>query len=169
MSFFRKLFTRSKTKQVRAKSDLKLQEKIRKQSVTPEDTTPVVRGRGGITLKGQTTLLEKQLNQPGTRQKPPKHIEVIRSLSSNYLKLGNLGDNTYFAKAENLYKQMNVLYPLHMEKIDWVTWIEVSARAKLIREARRLLQEARLLFPGDEDLDRIETTVLHITQSETMG
>ena len=50
-----------------------------------------------------------------------------------------------------------------MERIDWISWIEVSARAKLIREARRLLKEARMLFPGDEQLDEIETKVLHIT------
>ncbi len=47
-----------------------------------------------------------------------------------------------------------------MERIDWITWIE--ARAKLIREARRLLKEARMLFPGDEELDEVETKVLHI-------
>jgi hypothetical protein len=169
LSFFRKLFTKSKTKQVRADSDLALQERVRQKTETPEDTTPLVRTRGGITLKDQTILLEKKLNQPDTRQNPPKHIEIIRALAANYLKLGNLEDFEYFGKADNLYKQMNVLYPLHMEKIDWLTWIEASAKAKLIREARRLLTEARLLFPGDEDLDRIETTVLHITEAETTG
>lgn len=169
LSFFKKIFAKPKTKTVRADSDLELQEKVRKQSETPDSTAPITTGRGGISLKDHTSLLEKRLNQPETRQNPPKHIEVIRALAANYVKLGNLEDFGYFAKAENLYKQMNVLYPLHMEKIDWVNWIEASARAKLIREARRLLTEARLLFPGDQEFDRIETTVLHITQTETTG
>ena len=39
----------------------------------------------------------------------------------------------------------------------------VSAKAKLIREARRLLGEARMLFPGDEQFDELESRVLHIT------
>ena len=73
-------------------------------------------------------------------------------------------DIGYYVKAENLYKQFNVLYPLHMEKIDWLVWIEASAKAKLIREARRLLEEARMLFPGDQEFDDIETRVLHITE-----
>jgi hypothetical protein len=53
-----------------------------------------------------------------------------------------------------------------MEKIDWIAWIEASAKAMLIREARNLLAEARLLFPGDEDLDEVETKVLHIDHAK---
>ena len=90
----------------------------------------------------------------------------MRNLSKGYMKLGSKGDASYYAKAENLYKQFSVLYPLHMEKIDWIAWIEASAKAKLIREARNLLAEARLLFPGDEELDEVETKVLHINHSK---
>ena len=43
--------------------------------------------------------------------------------------------------------------------------LQAAAKARLIREARRLLEEARMLFPGDDDLDKIETKVLHISQS----
>jgi hypothetical protein len=161
MSFLKKLFGRSKTKQLRTESDLSLQKGLDRRGDTETTTRPVVKGRTSASLKGQITLLEQKLNNPETRREPPKHIGVIRKLAEYYLKLGN-DEFEYFGRAENLYKQFNVLYPLHMERIDWITWIEASARAKLIREARRLLKEARMLFPGDEDLDEVETKVLHI-------
>jgi len=163
MSFFKKRFGKSKTKQIRSDSELTLQKGMDQRKVADDVGKPVVKGRQAISVMGQITLLEGRLNTPETRSTPPKHISVIRQLARNYLIAGEKGDITYFTKAENLYKQMNVLYPLHMEKIDWVTWIEASAKARLIREARRLLEEARLLFPGDEELDRIESDVLHIS------
>ncbi|MHA2306979.1 MAG: hypothetical protein ACXACU_16495 [Candidatus Hodarchaeales archaeon] len=162
MSFLKKLFGKSKTKQLRTESDLSLQKGLDGRADTMVASRPVVKGRTATSLKGQVSLLEQKLNSPETRREPPKHIDIIRKLAAYYLKLGN-DEFEYFGKAENLYKQFNVLYPLHMERIDWITWIEVSARAKLIREARRLLKEARMLFPGDEQLDEIETKVLHIT------
>ena len=163
MSFIKKLFGKSKTKQYRSESDLKLQKGLDDREDTVITGRPVVKSRPTTSLKTKITLLEQKLNSPETRKEPPKHIDVIRKLAANYLKLGN-EEFEYFGKAENLYKQFNVLYPLHMERIDWITWIEASAKAKLIREARRLLEEARMLFPGDEELDKIETTVLHISE-----
>lgn len=164
MGFLKKIFGRSKVKQVRGESKLSLQRGMDRRDDVTELGQPVVRGRRTTSLQGQVTLLEERLNTPETRSTPPKHIEVIRKLADNYLKLGE-EDFGYYGKAENLYKQFNVLYPLHMEKIDWLVWIEASARAKLIREARRLLEEARMLFPGDEKFDEIETKVLHISES----
>ncbi len=161
MSFLKRLFGMSKTKQLRTESDLSLQKGLDRRGDTEATARPVVKGRTSASLKGKITLLEQKLNNPETRREPPKHIGVIRKLAEYYLKLGN-DEFEYFGRAENLYKQFNVLYPLHMERIDWITWIEASARAKLIREARRLLKEARLLFPGDEELDEVETKVLHI-------
>ena len=164
MSFLKKIFGKSKTKQVRAESDLTLQKGLDARGESPDIGRPVVKGRQTLSLQGATTLLEEKLNTPDTRSTPPKHIDVIRKLAKNYLQLGE-EEFEYYIKAENLYKQFNVLYPLHMEKIDWISWIEASAKAKLIREARRLLEEARMLFPGDEDFDKIETKVLHISES----
>ncbi|UCE14362.1 MAG: hypothetical protein JSV04_04090 [Candidatus Heimdallarchaeota archaeon] len=162
MGFFRKRFGKSKTKQVRSESELSFQKGLDLRKEAPELGRPVVKGRLAVSLKGQITLLEEKLNTPDTRSEPPRHIEVIRKLADYYLKLGE-EDFNYYLKAENLYKQFNVLYPLHMEKIDWLVWIEASAKAKLIREARRLLEEARMLFPGDKQFDDIETRVLHIS------
>ncbi|MHA2248336.1 MAG: hypothetical protein ACXADY_25525 [Candidatus Hodarchaeales archaeon] len=162
MGFFKKIKGKSKTEQVRAESGLKLQKGLDTQEDSADLRQPVLKKRKTASLKGQTTFLEKKLNTPETRSTPPNHIEVIRKLANNYLKLGE-EEFEYFAKAENLYKQFNVLYPLHMEKMDWLVWIEASAKAKLIREARRLLEEARMLFPGDEQFDDIETKVLHIS------
>ncbi|UCG03282.1 MAG: hypothetical protein JSW11_04680 [Candidatus Heimdallarchaeota archaeon] len=164
MGFLRKLFGKSKVKQVRTESELSFQKGLDEREDTTEIGKPVVRGRTTTSLQGQVKLLEERLNTPETRSTPPRHIEVIRKLADNYLKLGE-EDFGYYIKAENLYKQFNVLYPLHMEKIDWIVWIEVSAKAKLIREARRLLEEARMLFPGDIEFDEIESRVLHITES----
>jgi hypothetical protein len=164
MSFLKKRFGKSKAKSYRADSDLKLQKGLddREDSVITSRT--VVKDRRTTSLRGKISILEQKLNSPDTRREPPKHIDVIRKLAENYLKLGN-EEFEYFGRAENLYKQFNVLYPLHMERIDWITWIEASTKAKLIREARRLLEEARLLFPGDEELDRIETAVLHVSET----
>ncbi len=161
MSFLKKRFGKSKTKQYRADSDLKLQKGLddREDEVTPSKL--IVKSPTTASLRNQVTVLEQKLNSPDTRREPPKHIDIIRKLANYYLKLGK-EEFEYFGKAENLYKQFNVLYPLHMERIDWITWIEASVKAKLIREARRLLEEARMLFPGDKELDRIETSVLHI-------
>lgn len=164
MGFLRKIFGKSKTKQVRAESGLAFQKGLDRQEDSADLGRPVVKGRKTTNLKGQITLLEGKLNTPETRSTPPKHIEVIRKLANNYFQLGE-EEFEYFSKAENLYKQFNVLYPLHMEKIDWLVWIEASAKAKLIREARRLLEEARMLFPGDEQFDAIETKVLHISRA----
>lgn len=162
MSFLKKIFGKSKTKQVRAESKLSLQKGLDLRADTDDLERPVVKGRKTISVKGRTKLLEEKLNTPETRSAPPKHIEVIRKLADNYLLLGE-EEFEFYLKAENLYKQFNVLYPLHMEKIDWLVWIKACAKAKMIREARRLLEEARMLFPGDEKLDEIETEVLHIT------
>jgi len=164
MSFLKKMFGKSKTKQLRTKSDLEFQKGLDRREDVAIASKPVVRGRKGASMRGQITILEQRLNSAETRREPPKHIDVIRKLANFYLKLGN-DEFEYFGKAENLYKQFNVLYPLHMERIDWISWIEASAKARLIREARRLLQEARMLFPGDEELDNIESTILHISDS----
>lgn len=164
MSFLKKLFGKSKTKKLRTESDLSLQKGLDRRGDTKVTARPVVKGRTKASLKGKITLLEQKLNSPETRREPPNHIGAIRKLADYYLKLGN-DEFEYFGKAENLYKQFNVLYPLHMERIDWIMWIECSARAKLIREARRLLKEARMLFPGDEQLDEVESKVLHIVDS----
>ncbi len=163
MSFLKKIFGKSKTKQVRAESKLSLQKGLDLRADTEDLGRPIVKGRKTISAKGQIKLLEEKLNTPETRATPPKHIEIIRKLSENYLQLGGEGEFEFYLKAENLYKQFNVLYPLHMEKIDWLVWIEACAKAKMIREARRLLEEARMLFPEDEQLDEVETEVLHIT------
>ncbi len=165
MSFLRR--RKSKVKTVRGESKLDLHEqraaRLGKEEV-PGEARPLAKGRKKMSLKGQVTVLEEKLNTGETRSTPPRHIAVIRKLGKGYLKLG-IEDPLYYPKAENLYKQFNVLYPLHMEKIDWITWIEASAKARLIREARNLLAEARLLFPGDEALDEIETQVLHISRN----
>lgn len=164
MGFLRKIFGKSKTKQVRSESGLTLQKGLDEREDSADLGRPVVKGRKTTSLEGQITFLEEKLNTPETRSTPPRHIEVMRKLAKNYLQLGE-EEFEYFSKAENLYKQFNVLYPLHMEKIDWLVWIEASAKAKLIREARRLLEEARMLFPGDEQFDEIETKVLHISRA----
>ncbi|MFX0050723.1 MAG: hypothetical protein ACFFAJ_05450 [Candidatus Hodarchaeota archaeon] len=165
MSFLRRFRAKQKVKQVRAESELSLQKGMDTRKDSPVVGKPVVKGRQTISIKGEITLLENQLNTPETRSTPPNHISVIRKLSKKYLQAGDKGEFEYYVKAENLFKQMNVLYPLHMEKIDWITWIEASAKAKMIREARRLLQEARMLFPGDKDLDEVESNVLHIAKA----
>ena len=166
MGFLKKRFGKSKVKQVRGESKLSFQQGLDKRVDTKATSLgqPVVKGRKTMSLQGHAKLLEERLNTPETRSTPPRHIEVIRKLADTYIKLGE-EDFGYYIKAENLYKQFNVLYPLHMEKIDWVVWIESSAKAKLIREARRLLEEARMLFPGDKEFDEIETRVLHISES----
>ncbi len=161
MSFIKKALSKSKTKQLRADADLTLQEGLDKRKSEPIKTRTE---RTEISLEAETTRLEQKLNQPDTRSSPENHILVIRKLAKNYMRLGKGGED-YFTKAENLYKQFNVLYPFHMEKIDWLSWIEAAAKARLIREARRLLEEARMLFPGDAQLDEIETKVLHLSQA----
>lgn len=165
MSFLRKRKSQ-KVKTIRSDSDLTLQKGMdtRKDSRS-ESRDEITSGteRKKISLQDKIRQLEDNLNTAETRSSPPKHIVIIRNLARGYLRMGK-DDSEYFAKAENLYKQFYVLYPLHMEKMDWVVWIEASARAKLIREARKLLAEARLLFPGDEALDEVETKVLHIDQ-----
>ena len=165
MSFLRKRKSK-KVKTIRSDSDLTLQKGMdtRKDSRS-ESRDEITSGteRKKISLQDKIRQLEDNLNTAETRSSPPKHIVIIRNLARGYLRMGK-DDSEYFAKAENLYKQFYVLYPLHMEKMDWVVWIEASARAKLIREARKLLAEARLLFPGDEALDEVETKVLHIDQ-----
>ena len=165
MSFLRKRKSQ-KVKTIRSDSDLTLQKGMdtRKDSRS-ESRDEITSGteRKKISLQDKIRQLEDNLNTAETRSSPSKHIVIIRNLARGYLRMGK-DDSEYFAKAENLYKQFYVLYPLHMEKMDWVVWIEASARAKLIREARKLLAEARLLFPGDEALDEVETKVLHIDQ-----
>jgi hypothetical protein len=166
LSFFRKILGKSKIKQVRAESDLSFQKGLDERESTTVTATPQVRGRKNTSLQSQITLLEGKLNTPDTRSTPQNHIDIIRKLANAYLEMGEK-EFVYYSRAENLYKQFNVLYPLHMEKMDWIAWIESNAKAKLIREARRLLQEARMLFPGDKDIDRIETTVLHISETSS--
>ena len=163
MSFLRR--RKSKVKTIRSDSKLDLQkgmEASREERGKLGETHPLSRERPQLSLEEKITRLEERLNTAETRSSPPQHISVIRNLAKGYFKLGSKEDAAYYAKAENLYKQFSVLYPLHMEKIDWLAWIEASAKARLIREARNLLAEARLLFPGDEALDEVETKVLHI-------
>jgi hypothetical protein len=168
MSFLRRRRDKEKVKTIRSESKLNLQKGMdsRRESRQTEELgqeAPVVRKK--IDFKQRAAVLESKLNTPETRRVPQNHINIIRNLAKTYLRLGN-EDSTYFPKAENLYKQFSVLYPLHMEKMDWIIWIEASAKSLLIREARNLLSEARLLFPGDEDFDRVETQVLHIGHSQ---
>lgn len=162
MSFLRK--RKEKVKTIRGDSKLELHEKraamMEKRGSPGETRTPTAE-RKKVSTRGLVKLLEEKLNTAETRSTPPRHISVIRKLAEGYLRLGK-EDPTYYPKAENLYKQFNVLYPFHMEKVDWLTWIEASAKSRLIREARNLLAEARLLFPGDKDFDRVETDILHI-------
>ncbi|MHA1944456.1 MAG: hypothetical protein ACXAC6_03565 [Candidatus Hodarchaeales archaeon] len=165
MSFLRKRKS-TKIKTIRSDSDLTLQKgmdsKKDSRSESRENITSDVE-RKQVSLQDKILRLEEILNTAETRSTPPKHIVIIRNLAKGYMRMGK-DDNAFFAKAENLYKQFYVLYPLHMELMDWVVWIEASAKAKLIREARKLLAEARLLFPGDDVLDEVETKVLHIDQ-----
>ncbi|MHA1227593.1 MAG: hypothetical protein ACTSPV_12675 [Candidatus Hodarchaeales archaeon] len=170
MSFLKKKFRRSKSKISKVRGEqakLDIHEKLgqREDALAPEEHKLAVRGRKDISFRGKITLLEKQLNTPETRRAPPNHINVIRRLAKLYAEEGDKGDASYYPKAENLYKQFNVLYPLHMERDDWIEWITASTKARLIREARRLLEEARLLFPGDEKFDELETEVLHISDA----
>lgn len=167
MSFLRKRKS-EKMKTIRSDSDLSLQKGMdakKKSQPETEGVTASSRERTKLSLQDKIHQLEQVLNTAETRSTPPKHITIIRNLAKGYMRMGR-DDSTFFAKAENLYKQFYVLYPLHVEKMDWIVWIEASAKAKLIREARNLLVEARLLFPGDEDLDEVETKVLHIDQSK---
>jgi hypothetical protein len=166
MSFLRR--RKDKIKTIRSESKLDLQKGMdgQRESQRPEEPSsevPVARKK--IDFKQRATMLEEKLNTPETRKAPQTHINIMRNLAKTYLRLGR-DDSTYFPKAENLYKQFSVLYPLHMEKMDWITWITASAKARLIREARNLLSEARLLFPGDEDFDKVETQVLHIGHTQ---
>ncbi len=167
MSFLRR--GKSKVKTIRSDSKLDLQKGMDASRVDREksgETSTLPLESSKLTLKEKITRLEERLNTPETRSNPPNHITVIRNLAKGYMRLGGREDASYYAKAENLYKQFSVLYPLHIEKIDWIAWIEASAKARLIREARNLLAEARLLFPGDEDLDEVETKVLHIDHAK---
>lgn len=171
MSFLRRRKEKEKIKTIRSDSKLDLQkgmdsrrESRQMEEVSPE--SPVVQKK--INFKQRAEVLEAKLNTPETRKSPQSHINIIRNLATTYLRLGK-DDSTYFPKAENLYKQFSVLYPLHMEKMDWITWITASAKSRLIREARNLLSEARLLFPGDEDFDKVETQILHIGHSQESG
>ncbi len=165
MSFLRKRKS-DKVKTIRSDSDLTLQKGMdtRKDSRSEsKDAITSSTERKKVSLQDKIRRLEEILNTAETRSSPQKHIVIIRNLARGYMRMGK-DDTAYFAKAENLYKQFYVLYPLHLEKMDWVVWIEASAKAKLIREARKLLAEARLLFPGDKALDEVETKVLHIDQ-----
>ncbi len=167
MSFLRR--RKSKVSTIRSESKLELQKGMdasREDREKSGETSTLPMERPKLSLAEKITRLEERLNTADTRSSPPKHIAVIRNLAKGYMKLGGKEDASYYVKAENLFKQFNVLYPLHMEKIDWVAWIEASAKARLIREARNLLAEARLLFPGDEDLDVVETEVLHIDHAK---
>ncbi|MHA1993636.1 MAG: hypothetical protein ACW97Z_03780 [Candidatus Hodarchaeales archaeon] len=167
MSFLRR--RKSKVKSIRSDSKLDFQRGMdasREDREKIGETSTLPRKRPKLTLKEKIARLEERLNTAETRSSPPQHISVIRNLAKGYMKLGVKEDAAYYVKAENLYKQFSVLYPLHMEKIDWIAWIEVSAKARLIREARNLLAEARLLFPGDDDLDTVETNVLHIDHTK---
>ncbi len=166
MSFLRKRKS-TKIKSIRSDSKLALQKGMdthKESRSEPREPLSSGKERKKMSLQDKIHLLEGRLNTPETRSTPPKHIVVIRNLAKGYMRMGK-EDTGYFDKAENLFKQFYVLYPLHMEKMDWLVWIEASAKAKLISEARKLLEEARLLFPGDIDLDEVETTVLHIDQS----
>ena len=163
MSFLRKRKS-TKIKTIRSDSKLSLQKGMDTHKESRAGSLSSGKERKKISLHDQISLLEGKLNTPETRSSPPKHILVMRNLAKGYMRMGRK-DTDYYAKAENLYKQFYVLYPLHVEKMDWIAWIEASANAKLIREARKLLEEARLLFPGDEALDEVETKVLHIDQS----
>ncbi len=166
MSFLRKRKS-SKVKTIRGDSKLALQKGMdtskESRSESREDLSSG-KERKKTSLQDKISFLEGRLNTAETRSVPSKHITIIRNLAKGYMRMGK-EDTGYFAKAENLYKQFYVIYPLHMEKMDWIVWIEASANAKLIREARKLLEEARLLFPGEEALDEVETKVLHIAQS----
>jgi len=168
MSFLRKRKS-TKIKTIRSDSGLALQKGMDTQKESrsePREDLSSGKERKKLSLHDKIKFLEGRLNTAETRSTPQKHIVVIRNLAKGYMRLGR-DDTSYFAKADNLIKQFYVLYPFHMEKMDWILWIEASANAKLIREARNLLKEARLLFPGDEDLDEVETKVLHIDQSKS--
>ncbi|MHA1513674.1 MAG: hypothetical protein ACTSRJ_06425 [Candidatus Hodarchaeales archaeon] len=170
MSFLRKRKS-SRIKSIQSDSKLALQKGMdthKESQSEPKETSASGKERKKLNLQDKIHILEGRLNTPETRSTPPKHIVVIRNLVKGYMRMGK-EDTGYFVKAENLFKQFYVLYPLHMEKMDWLVWIEASANAKLISEARKLLEEARLLFPGDEDLDEVETTILHIDQSMSNG
>jgi hypothetical protein len=167
MSFLRR--RKSKVKTIRSESDLDFQKGLdasREGKVPEVEPRPPVGDRPRITLEEHITRLEEKLNTPETRSSPPNHINIIRNLAKAYIRMGAKGNIEFYPRAENLFKQFSVLYPLHMEKIDWISWIEASAKSKLIREARNLLAEARLLFPGDEALDEVETEVLHIDHAK---
>jgi hypothetical protein len=166
MSFLRKK-RRTKIETIRGDSKLTLQKGMdthKESRAESREGQSSGEERKNMSLQDMISRLEGTLNSPETRSTPPKHIVIIRNLAKAYMRMGK-GDTSYFFKAENLYKQFYVLYPLHMEKMDWIVWIEASAKAKLISEARKLLQEARLIFPGEEALDEVETKVLHINQS----
>jgi len=166
MSFLRKRKS-TKIKTIRSDSKLALQKGMdthKESRSDPREDPSSGEERKKLDLYEKIQLFEGRLNTAETRSTPQKHIVVIRNLARGYMRVGK-EDTSYFAKADNLFKQFYVLYPFHMEKMDWIVWIEASAKAKLIREARKLLEEARLLFPGDEDLDEVETKVLHIDQS----
>jgi len=163
MSFLRKRKSK-KVETIRSDSKLALQKGMDTHKESRSESLSSGKDRKITSLKGKISLLEGRLNTAETRSTPSRHISVIRNLAKGYMAVGK-EDTSYFIKAENLYKQFYVLYPLHMEKMDWIVWIRASANAKLIREARKLLEEARLLFPGDEALDEVETKVLHIDQS----
>ena len=170
MSFLRKRKS-TKIKTIQSDSKLTLQKGMdihkESRSETREDLSSGKEHKK-VSLHNKIQLLEGRLNTAETRSTPQKHIVVIRNLAKGYMRVGK-EDTSYFAKADNLYKQFYVLYPFHLEKMDWIVWIEASANAKLIREARKLLEEARLLFPGDKDLDEVEIKVLHIDQSMSSG
>ncbi|MHA1213297.1 MAG: hypothetical protein ACTSSH_12680 [Candidatus Heimdallarchaeota archaeon] len=168
MSFLRK---RKKVKTIRGDSKLALQkgmDRDKKSRVESGENISSSIERKTLGLQEKIGLLESKLNAPETRSSPSRHITIMRNLAKGYMRMGK-DDTGYFAKAENLYKQFYVLYPFHVELMDWIVWIEASANAKLIREARKLLEEARLLFPGNALLDEVETKVLHIDQPVSSG
>ncbi len=89
MSFWKKRFGKSKTKQLRTKSDLEFQKGLDRREDGAIASKPVVGGRKGASMRGKITILEQQLNSAETRKEPPKHFNIIRNLANFYLKLGN--------------------------------------------------------------------------------
>jgi len=166
MSFLRKRKDDDKLKKFRKDSTLDIHDQLEKRSKFEGEQVirPSFSGKTEIDIKAKITQLEKQIHTPEVRRQPQNHISIIRRLAKLYLKAGDSGEKAYYLKAENLYKQFNVLYPLHMERDDWIEWITASAKARLIDGARKLLNEARLLYPGDEKFDEVETIALQIAQ-----
>lgn len=166
MSFLRKRKDEDKVKKIRKDSTLDIHDQLGKRSKSEgqQVAKPSFAGKAEVDILGKITLLEKQINTPEVRRQPSNHISLIRRLAKLYLKSGDSGEKSNYLKSENLYKQFNILYPLHMERDDWIEWIIASAKANLIDGAKKLLDEARLLYPGDEKFDEVEIMTLRIAQ-----